>query len=132
MAGPIRGCAALLPWIDRAFATPGKLAGSYAFVEIAGPKGLVLCDNLRFGLYLQSPDTFYPAHCHAAEERYYVVSGAAKWQKDDGEFLPMAPGALIHHAPWQRHATKTGRNALLALWVWTGNLDPGTYRIYGD
>ena len=43
----------------------------------------------------------------------------------------MAPGTTIQHAPWQRHAMETGREALLALWVWTGNLDPGTYRIDG-
>jgi len=131
LAEPIRACAAHLPWTDRAFAMPGKLAGGYAFVEIAGPEGSALCDDLRFGLYLQSPETLYPAHSHAAEERYHVVSGTAKWRKDDGDFLALAPGTSIHHAPWQRHATKTGHDALLALWVWTGNLDPGTYRIDG-
>jgi mannose-6-phosphate isomerase-like protein (cupin superfamily) len=131
LAEAIRDCAARLPWTDRVFVKPSKLACPYAFVEIAGPTGFARRDDLRFGLYLQSPGTFYSAHSHEAEERYHVVSGTAKWQKDDGDYLAMAPGTSIHHAPWQRHAMETGREALLALWVWTGNLDPGTYRIDG-
>lgn len=130
LAGPVRACADSLPWADRSLAKSDGMAGSRAYVEIAGPGGVVLSDALRFGFYLQSPRHFYPSHSHEAAERYHTLSGASEWQKDDTPFQAMAPGTTILHAPWQRHATKTGREALLALWVWTGNLDFGTYRIY--
>jgi len=130
LAEPVRACAGSLPWADRSLAKSDGMAGSRAYVEIAGPDGVVLSDTLRFGFYLQSPGHFYAQHSHEAAERYHTLSGASSWQKDDAPFQAMAPGTTILHAPWQRHATKTGREALLALWVWTGNLDFGTYRIY--
>jgi len=127
----LHACAAELPWTDAAFAMPGKLAGRYAYVDIAGPEGLSLSHLCAFGLYLQMRETFYPAHSHAAEELYLVLSGTAVWQQDDGAFAAKAPGTLIHHRPWERHAMETAAEPLLAMWLWTGDLDESTYRIDG-
>lgn len=98
-----------------------------AVVEIAGPDGMVYCDNCRFGLLLQSPDSLYPEHRHAAEELYLVLSGTAQWgtEQVDTELRP--PGSLIHHAPWQPHAIRTLSTPLLVLWGWTGDLEFSTY-----
>jgi len=134
-AGPLseilRDCAPRLPWSDSAFAMPGKLAGRYAYVDIAGPDGFSVTETIGFGLYLQRRETVYPAHSHAAEELYLVLSGTAAWQFDDGAFTARAPGSLIHHRPRQRHAMTTFGEPLITMWIWTGDLDESTYQIDG-
>ncbi len=131
LADSLNACAARIPWSDAAFDMPGPLAGRYAFVEIAGPAGFASSDDLRFGLYLQMRETDYPAHSHAAEELYLILSGTAKWRKADGAFAPRAPGTLIHHRPDESHAMETAAEPLLAMWLWIGDLDRSSYRFDG-
>ena len=133
IAGAIAEIAMDLPWQ----AAPSLQANPqtrdrHAYVELVGPDGLALSDALRFGLYVQAADTVYPAHCHAAEELYFVVSGTAEWQKDDTAFATQAPGTLIHHTSWQDHATTTRAEPLVAMWAWFGDLDPQSYRMAAD
>ena len=117
-----------LPWKSGAFEKPGT--GRYSFVEIAGPEGAVRTDALRFGLYFQAPKALYPSHSHAAEEFYLTLSGASWWQKDDGPFEAVSPGGLIHHLPFKRHTMRTAGDALLALWLWTGDLGYESYKFH--
>ena len=124
--------AAHITWTGGVFKMPDGFAGRYAYVEIVGPDGMVLCPKLRFGLYLQSPDTYYPSHDHAAEELYLVIGGSAHWQKDDGPFFEAGPGSYIHHKPHQRHAMETTAEPLFALWIWTGDIRVETYLIDGS
>src|SRR5579863_5366175 len=127
----LKACAPRIPWTVGDFKMPASFAGRSAYVEIVGPEGLAQREDLRFGLYVQTPDSFYPPHNHAAEELYYVLSGTARWQKADGEFRAMAPGTLIRHASWERHAMRTAAEPLLAMWSWTGDLNVSTYRVDG-
>ena len=108
---------------------PASFAGRSAYNEIVGPDGLAVSDSLRFGLFLQAPESFYPPHRHAAEEFYYVLSGAARWQKGEEAPSLKPPGSCIRHAPWERHAMETAAQPLLALWVWTGDLDMASYEM---
>lgn len=127
----IAGSASELTWTGGVFKMPDGFVGRYAYVEIIGPDGLAACPKLRFGLYLQSPDSYYPPHDHAAEEFYYVVGGGARWQIDDGAFFDTHPGSFVHHKPHQRHAMETAADPLLAMWIWTGDIRTETYRIDG-
>lgn len=127
----IAASAAALTWTGGVFKMPDGFVGRYAFVEIIGPDGLATCPKLRFGLYLQSPDSYYPPHDHAAEEFYCVVGGGARWQIDDGAFFDTRPGSFVHHKPHQRHAMETAADPLLAMWIWTGDIRTETYRIDG-
>ena len=122
--------AAHLPWTTSDVHVPESFAGRSASAEIAGPDGLVPTQGLRFGLFWQSPETFYPPHSHAAEELYFVLSGRPLWQKDDAPFARVAPGSLVHHTPYQRHAMRTERDGLLAMWIWTGDLSFSSYRFH--
>jgi mannose-6-phosphate isomerase-like protein (cupin superfamily) len=131
LARPLRAVAPLVPWTVGDFKMPASFAGRSAYVEILGPDGFAGPETLRFGLYVQTPESFYPPHSHAAEELYYVLSGTARWQKDDGEPAPRSPGTLIVHGPWQRHAMRTAAEPLLAMWAWTGDLNTESYRVDG-
>ncbi len=109
---------------------PSSFQGRSAVLEILGPEGLAISHNVRCGLFLQSPDCLYPPHRHAAEEFYLVLSGNAHWQKGGGDFDEKAPGALIHHEPFESHAMKTFSETLLAAWIWIGeDVTYETYRI---
>jgi mannose-6-phosphate isomerase-like protein (cupin superfamily) len=132
LANLIGNCAPLLPWTVGKVKMLPKFARQSAYVEIVGPDGFTYSDALRFGLYVQAPDSFYPPHNHAAEEFYSVLSGSAFWQRDNGEFRIMPPGSEIRHAAWQRHAMKTEIEPLLAMWVWTGDLSMATYSVDGE
>lgn len=131
LARPLRAVAPFVPWTVGDFKMPASFAGRSAYVEILGPDGFGGPETLRFGLYVQTPESFYPPHNHAAEELYFVLSGTARWQKDDGEPMPQPPGTLIVHGPWQRHAMRTGAEPLLAMWAWTGDLNTSSYRVDG-
>ena len=118
-----------LPWTDGNFALPDEIRGRNAFAELVGPEGPFLCQHCRFGFYLQAPDCLYPAHSHAAEEFYLILSGSAEWRLDGAEpFIPSVPG-LVHHRPWQKHEMGTRRFPLLAMWAWVGDISYATYSI---
>ena len=104
----------------------------YAAAEVVGPNGMIASRDCRFGVFVLAPGTHYPAHAHAAEELYLVLSGTAQWLTGEDEYAPIAPGGFSHHLPRQSHATRTGDAPLLALWGWTGNLDTGTYRMVAE
>lgn len=128
----IRKLAAGLPWTDRGFRLPDEIDGRNAYAELIGPTGPIHSDECRFGFYLQAPDCLYPAHSHAAEEVYYILSGSAEWRLSGTEtFVPSVPG-LVHHLPWQLHEMRTGQSPLLAMWVWTGDIRYSTYAISGS
>jgi hypothetical protein len=124
-----RDSASHLPWTDGGFALPAAIRGRNAYAELVGPEGPLLSSYCRFGFYLQAPDCLYPAHSHAAEELYLTLSGSVEWWLDGGDtFIPSIPG-LVHHLPWQRHAMRTGRSPLLAMWIWLGDIRYATYSI---
>lgn len=121
-----------LAWSERSRTRPSGYVDTRCSVGIVGPQGMITDQRFKFGIYLQPPEMFYPAHRHEAEELYFVLSGAARWQLDDADFEPVASGDLIHHAPYQPHAMRTQDRPLLALWSWTGNLSNDTYSFVTD
>jgi hypothetical protein len=129
-SGPLRDALTLYSPCLNWTTGEGELAGRLASAEIAGPDGLQSVDNLRVGLFLQSPQTFYPSHSHAAEELYLVLSGTPLWQKDTSPFTRIASGSAVHHLPYQRHAMKTDGDPLFAFWLWTGDLSFASYRFH--
>jgi mannose-6-phosphate isomerase-like protein (cupin superfamily) len=118
-----------LPWTDGKFPMPGPFAERYAYVEIVGPTGVLAHDGFRFGLYLQCSNSFYPSHCHAAEELYFVLSGIAQWRRGDGPFAAQDVGSAIRHRPWEPHAMQTADEPLLAIWAWVGDIRTEAYKI---
>lgn len=124
----IPGDLSRLPWEEGTIPMPGGFGGKSMFCTLVGPGSLIPADAYYVGLYLQSPHADYPRHAHAAEEFYIVLSGSAEWEKGHDGYAIQPPGALIHHAPDQWHAMRTGDEPLLALWAWTGDLSDESFR----
>ncbi len=119
-----------VPWLEVSGRDmPAGFRGRYSYCDIVGPEAPIRAPDVCFGAYLQFPDTWYPFHWHAAEELYLPVSGTARWSRDGISDRPEPPGTLIRHGSRERHATRTGAEPLLALWVWIGDLDFASYGI---
>jgi quercetin dioxygenase-like cupin family protein len=95
---------------------------NYGYVEFAGPGRAIDVNDVRVGVLLLGPRTVYPAHLHAAEEVYHVISGRARWWRLGQEWRFEQPGAAIHHPPHLPHATACGDEPLLALYCWIGDI----------
>lgn len=118
-----------LPWTSAKGLrkAPDTFTGNYHFVAIVGPSDIIRNKQFRCGIFLQDANTFYPSHMHEGEELYFPLSGTALWQKNTNEFESIKSGQLIHHLPYQPHATWTKDASMLAIWAWVGNLSPDTY-----
>ncbi|MCD2190313.1 dimethylsulfonioproprionate lyase family protein [Actinomycetospora soli] len=92
------------------YASDEALFAGYAHATLRGDEDLVL------GLVVLGPDVHYRAHHHPAEE-YYLPLGAIRWDHGDG-WVDEPAGELIHHAPWQPHAMRTGERAVLLAYLW--------------
>jgi mannose-6-phosphate isomerase-like protein (cupin superfamily) len=122
--------APFLAWTGSRLAWAGRETGRAAFADIAGPEGPLACPADRAGLFLLWPDAFYPLHDHAAAEVYAVLSGTALWMRGPrARAATHPPGSRIAHAPHEPHAIRTGAAPMLALWVWSGDIRPETYRM---
>ena len=108
---------------------PDDIACHMAVCEIIGPTGQIKHATVRVGLLFQSSDITYPRHSHAAEEIYFPLTGPVDWQIENTNWCRKEAGSFIHHLPYQPHAIRTGKTPLLAVWGWSGDIDPYSYRI---
>jgi len=99
---------------------------NYCYAVIAGPAdgppALAVDPRLAVGVLLLGPHAHYPLHSHPAIEIYYPLTAGAEWWRGDGPWRPEPAGAVIHHAPNVRHATRAGASPLLAIYLWRGDL----------
>lgn len=104
--------------------TPDFLA-NYGYAVIVGPEdgppALAHDPRLALGVLLLGPGTEYPAHHHPAVEHYLPMTVGDWWREDD-DWRRQSPGTLIHHASNVAHAMRAGRDPLLALYLWRGDL----------
>ena len=93
---------------------------SYGWTEFAGPRGPIPSEKLACGVLILGPMTEYPAHSHQAEEVYVPLSGTALWKMGASEWTERAPLEVIYHQSWTPHAMRTGKDPLIALYLWRG------------
>ena len=79
-------------------------------------------ETVMFGLTLQAPKVFYPAHAHPAIELYYVIAGSAEWLRGAESWTLRPPGSMILHGSRMPHAMRTDAEPLLAFFAWVGDL----------
>jgi len=99
---------------------------NYGYAVIAGPvdgpPALAVDPRLAVGVLLLGPRAHYPLHAHPAIEIYYTLTAGAEWWRGDGPWRQEPAGAVVHHAPNVRHATRAGASPLLAIYLWRGDL----------
>ncbi len=96
---------------------------NYGYSELLGPTGPLAAARIACGFLVLGPRTLYPRHSHEAEEIYVPLSGTARWQRSDSEWVERVPGTVIYHASEEPHAMHTGDRPLLAIYVWRGALN---------
>ncbi len=99
--------------------------------ELIGPTGMIPCDTLRAGLFLQASDVAYNTRSHAAEETYVALTDTGLWSVNHAEPAPRPAGEVIFHPSMAPHATYTGDQPLLALWRWSGDIGWNSYAMAG-
>lgn len=92
----------------------------YGFMELLGPRGPFIADDIALGLLMFAPHTEYPQHRHEAEELYALLAGHAEWRAGDAPYRTEPPGAVLYRPPWVPHATRMGEEPMLALYLWRG------------
>lgn len=92
----------------------------YGWVELFGTRGHFVSDEMAGGFLMLGPDVHYPDHHHIAEEIYIPLTDGSQWSKDSQAFLPRWTGEIIHHPSDIRHAMRTERTPLVALYLWRG------------
>jgi len=106
--------------------SPGFL-DRYGYAVIVGPEdgppALATDPRVAIGVLLLGPDTHYPLHSHPAVEVYYTLTEEGEWWRDPGPWRREPSGSAIHHVANIPHATRTGAHPLLALYLWTGDLE---------
>ena len=93
---------------------------NYGWLEVFGTRGHFANDTVAGGVLMLGPDIVYPDHHHIAEEIYIPLTGDAAWRMGEGGFQLRAAGEVIHHASNVSHAMRTGKEPLMALYLWRG------------
>ncbi|MER8572527.1 dimethylsulfoniopropionate lyase [Mesorhizobium sp. M1338] len=93
---------------------------NYGWLEVFGTRGHFANDEVAAGLLILGPDIVYPDHHHVAEEIYIPLTGGAEWRMGESGFCMRTAGEVVHHASNVNHAMRTGREPLLALYIWRG------------
>ncbi len=121
LARALSHIAADLVWEHGYLRVPKGLEKKYAYSEILGPQGPVVCADLILGFVLFAPRTTYPQHNHhEIEESYISVSGA--WSENDAAVY--APGSLILNRPGVEHRITSGdHEPCLLAYAWIGPPD---------
>ena len=96
-----------------------------------GPGELVECARIRGGLFAQDRNVPYGSRRHAAVELFVTIAGAADWTCDGITCHRVGPGGRIFHPTFADHATATPDKAVLAAWLWSGDIAYDSYDYAG-
>ncbi|AZO54247.1 MULTISPECIES: dimethylsulfonioproprionate lyase family protein [unclassified Mesorhizobium] len=93
---------------------------NYGWLEMFGTRGHFANDEVAAGLLILGPGIVYPDHHHVAEEIYIPLTGGTEWRMGEGGFRTRGASEVVHHASNVSHAMRTGKEPLLALYIWRG------------
>ncbi|RAZ89222.1 transcriptional regulator [Mesorhizobium hawassense] len=93
---------------------------NYGWLEVFGTRGHFVNEEVAAGLLILGPEIVYPDHHHIAEEIYIPLTGGTEWRMGEGGFHSRDAGEVIHHASNVNHAMRTGKEPLMALYLWRG------------
>ena len=91
---------------------------NYTHMELIGPEGHFMSDEIAAGLVIYGPGLDYPDHWHIAEEIYIPLTSDGLWSAHGAPLAARKAGSFIFHESNMRHAIRAGGAPLVALWVW--------------
>ena len=90
---------------------------------VIGKGGVLPSNKVSAGFSLQGRDTYYPPHAHHAEESYWIIGGDGGWKVGTEPWFAVEPSDSIYPESGARHAMQTNELPLLAVWLWTSQLE---------
>ena len=123
-----------LPWAPPTSSPDAKyIADSLAkvHVELLGPGGLVKSDQVKLGLYGMLPNAEYGIRTHPAEEIYVMLAGRVDWIRGDNPYQTHGPDERSYHPSMLPHATRTGDDAFMSIYIWHGDISTENYEYRG-
>ena len=125
LANLLHPLASQLDWyqiFDHGYA-PDSLSNGLMAGQVIGGRGLLQSRDHYFGLFLVAPHVIYPLHQHAALEIYCVLSGEVFIRHGRAKpAMHITAGGHSVTPPYQVHELRTGENACLIAYDWTGDL----------
>lgn len=92
----------------------------YGWFELIGPTGHFQSSQLRLCISYWGAGLYYPWHAHGPEEMYFVLSGGAEFETEDGGKRWLGPGDTQMHLRHQPHAMTTHDSPILTYVLWRG------------
>lgn len=122
-----------LPWGSNPVesSTEQSVTALISVATLSSPEGPVVTPDVRLGLCYMQPNSYYPLHLHNADETYVIVAGQALWTAGT-DIQTRRVGDMIHHPSLMPHAFRTNTDGFLALWRWSGDINPESYAFIDD
>ena len=73
------------------------------------------------------PFADYGLRTHPAEEIFVMLAGRAFWRRGDTAYSPRRSGERSYHPSCLPHATRTGEDAFMSVYVWAGDISTDGY-----
>lgn len=108
-----------------------ELANNMAAAELVGPDGMIYCEHLRVGLFVQAANLKYVTRTHPAEETFIILGGSAYWQVEGEKPELGKSGDMIFHPSNTPHASVTTDEPFISAWRWTGDIRFDQYTLIG-
>lgn len=123
----------LLPWTTFYLETDvtKSFLSNFAIMEIVGPNGPIISQDVIVGLFLLGPHTWYPIHQHAAEEVYKIIAGNVRFFFD-GQWVERQAGEHQYMQADVPHALQTAHEPLLTFYTWIGRVRQPVFFNSGD
>ena len=73
------------------------------------------------------PFADYGLRTHPAEEIFVMLAGTAFWRRGDTPTTRTVQESDLIHPSYVPHATRTGEDAFMSVYVWTGDISTDGY-----
>ena len=96
---------------------------NYGFFELIGPTGHFKTSKLALYVNYLDKKSFYPLHNHEAEELYFIISGEAKFENNNGDYEILTSNKTRFHKSFEPHAITTDNNQILSFVIWKNKFE---------
>ena len=96
---------------------------NYGFFELIGPTGHFKTSEMALYVNYLDKNTLYPLHNHEAEELYFIISGEAKFENNNGDNEILTSNKTRFHKSFEPHAITTNNNQILSFVIWKNKFE---------